>query len=189
LLSLILGAESLGVLGVLAGFFAGIVIGAVVFDRKLARVRHPVRVFAAFEVFIAIFAILSPHLLYGLARAVPAALGPIAGDNDTLAALALSVTVAGGVLLPATLCMGGTLVALVNARLRAMPSDPQGKGLGRLYAANTIGAAAATMASVYLVLPALGLASGSVALASLSVVSAVSALLWERPHRDWSGER
>jgi spermidine synthase len=188
LLSLILGAESLGVLGVLAGFFAGIVIGAVVFDRKLARVRHPVRVFAAFEVFIAVFAILSPHLLYGLARAVPAVLGPIAGDNDTLVALALSVTVAGGVLLPATLFMGGTLVALVNARLRAMPADPQGRGLGRLYAANTIGAAAGTMASVYLVLPALGLASGSVALASLSLVSAVSALLWERRHRDWSGE-
>ncbi len=49
LLSLALGAETLGVLGVLAGFFGGLALGAWVLHRHARSVRRPVRLFILLE--------------------------------------------------------------------------------------------------------------------------------------------
>jgi spermidine synthase len=180
LLSLALGSETLGMLAVLTGFFGGLALGSWLLHERVCRDPSPARLFAFLEAVTALYAVASPHLLYALARHLPPLLGPAAGDNDTPLALALGVTVAGVALLPGTLPMGATLAALVEARRRALPGDPAGRGVGRLYAANTLGATLGVLAGVLLVLPRLGLGWGSVALAAHGLAAAALALLWAR---------
>lgn len=180
LLSLALGSETLGMLAVLSGFFGGLALGSWLLHERVCRHPSPARLFALLEVATALFAVVSPHLLYALARHLPPLLGPAAGDNDTPLALVLGVAVAGVALLPGTLPMGATLAALVEARRRALPADPAGRGVGRLYAANTLGATLGVLSGVLLILPRLGLGWGSVVLSGHGLAAAALALLWAR---------
>ncbi|MCA9679076.1 MAG: hypothetical protein KC464_28860, partial [Myxococcales bacterium] len=50
------------------------------------------------------------------------------------------------------------------------------RGLGRLYAANTIGATIGVLGAVYLLLPAIGYSAGALVLAGLVVALAPGAL-------------
>ena len=180
LLALVLGSESIGVLGVLAGFFGGMVLGACCFHEPIRRARHPLRFFAVFESVAAAYAVASPRLLYWLGDVLPSRIGPVAGNNDSILALTLATAIAGCVMLPATVCLGGTLAAVVEAWRRCFRQDPGSKGLGRLYGANTAGGALGVAASVYVILPGLGLLPGSAFLALIGLVSACLALLWNR---------
>ncbi|HYN22882.1 MAG TPA: hypothetical protein VE078_18120 [Thermoanaerobaculia bacterium] len=178
LLSLALGSETLGVLGTLAGFFGGLAAGSFALHERVRRSADPVRLFAVFEAIAAIYALASPHILHALARTLPPLLGPAAGDNDTPLALALSVGTAILVLLPATVPMGATLAALVEARRRALPDPNDGTGLGRLYGANTFGATAGVLVAIHFVLPRFGMTLGSGILAAAGLAAAGLALAW-----------
>lgn len=178
LLGLALGSETLGVLGVLAGFFGGMAIGAAVLHERARRSRDPVRLFVRLELVAAAFALLSPWWLHALAQRLPAIIGPIAGDNADGSALAVSIGVAAVVLLPGTFCLGATLPALVEARRRACPDEPDGRGLGRLYAANTAGAVLGVLVTVHALLPAVGIIGGAAVLAALGVAAAMIARRW-----------
>ena len=180
LLGLALGSETLGVLGVLAGFFGGLAAGSALLHRRARRSPRPARLFAVLEVVAALYALASPHLLYALARHLPSLLGPAAGDNDTALALALSLGVATVALLPATVPMGATLAALVEARRRSAEGDGDARGLGRLYGANTFGATLGVLGTIYWLLPRLGMGWGAVALAALGLAAAGVGLLWSR---------
>jgi spermidine synthase len=120
LLSLALGSETLGVLGVLAGFFGGLAAGSALLHARARRSPRPARLFAVLEVAAALYALASPHLLHALARHLPRLLGPPAGDNDTGLALALSLGVATAVLLPATASAPGAR----SARSSPLPPFP-----------------------------------------------------------------
>jgi len=180
LLGLCLGSEILAVFGVLAGFFCGLALGAWVVGRKVQALRRPVRVFAVLEILAAGFAVLSPYWLNWLAGALPAWPASPAGAAHSLSNWALAVGLSALALLPGTFCMGGTLVALLEARKRVLPADPGGKGLGRLYGANTFGAVLGTLATIYWVLPALGFAWSAVVLAGLGVLAALFAMGWRK---------
>lgn len=180
LLALALGSESLGVLGVLAGFFGGMAIGAAALHERARTSADPVRLFVQLELAAAAFALVSPWWLHALAQRLPAMVGPIAGDNDGGAALAVSIGVAAVVLLPGTFCLGATLPALVEARRRACPHDPEGRGLGRLYAANTIGAVLGVLVTVHVLLRTVGMIGGAIALALLGVGAALVARRWAK---------
>lgn len=180
LLGLALGSETLGVLGVLAGFFGGMAIGAAALHERARKCADPVRLFVVLELTAAAFAVLSPWWLHALAQQLPAMVGPIAGDNDGGPALALSLGVAAVVLLPGTFCLGATLPALVEARRRACPEDPGGRGLGRLYAANTAGAVLGVLLTVHALLPAVGMIGGAAVLAALGVGAAMIARAWAK---------
>jgi spermidine synthase len=180
LLALTLGSESLGVLGVLAGFFGGLALGSFLFHERARRSPNPLRLFAVLEGVAALFAAISPHLLHALSAWLPQRLGSTAGDNDTALALSLSVAVAGVTLLPATICMGATLPALVEARRRARPRDLEGRGLGRLYGANTLGATAGVLITVLVLLPAVGMTWGAILLSACGLAAAGLALHWGR---------
>lgn len=180
LLGLALGSETLGVLGVLAGFFGGMAIGAAALHERARKSADPVRLFVVLELTAAAFAVVSPWWLHALAQQLPAMVGPIAGDNDGGPALALSLGVAAVVLLPGTFCLGATLPALVEARRRACPEDLDGRGVGRLYAANTAGAVLGVLLTVHALLPAVGMIGGAAALATLGVGAAVIARRWAK---------
>lgn len=176
LLGLSLGSETLGVLATLAGFFGGMAVGAALLHRRARSSPDPARLFAALELVAAAFAVLSPHLLHALADTLPALLGPA----NTGSSLALRITLATLVLLPGTAALGATLPALAEARRRVHAGDLDGRGLGRLYAANTAGATLGVLLTVYLVLPALGHAVGILVPAALGVGAALLARRWAR---------
>ncbi len=180
LLTLGLGSESLGVRGVLAGFFGGMAVGAAALHDRARKSADPVRLFVRLELAAAAFALVSPLWLHALAQRLPAIVGPIAGDNDGGPALAVSLGVAVVVLLPGTFCLGATLPALVEARRRACPDDPDGRGLGRLYAANTAGAVLGVLVTVHALLPMVGMIGGAVALAALGVGATLVARHWRK---------
>ena len=184
LLSLALGNETLGVYGVLAGFFGGMALGSAVLHDRARQSPDPVKLFVRLEVVAAAYALISPYVLYGLVDLLPPMLGQAAGDNDTPLALAISIAVAGLSLLPGTFCMGATLPALVEARRRAARGDVEGHGVGRLYAANTAGATAGVLLTVHVILPAVGLAIGAAVLTSIGVAAVVVAARWGRAHAE-----
>lgn len=172
LLGLSLGSETLGVLATLAGYFGGMAVGAAALHRRVRDSPDPARLFAALELVAAAYAVASPLLLHALATALPSLLGD--------APLAVRVGLALLVLLPGTACLGATLPALAEARRRVHAGDLDGRGLGRLYAANTAGATLGVLLAVWLVMPALGLAAGALVPAALGVGAAALARRWAR---------
>ncbi len=177
-LALALGHEVLGVLGVLAGFFGGMALGAWVMHERVRESDNPAQIFARLEIVAAAFAAISPWLLLKIAAFLPSVLGPVAGDNDSATAVVVAIGLAGVVLLPGTFCLGATLPALVEARRRAMPGQVDGRGLGRLYAANTFGAVLGVMLTVHVLIPALGLGWGALVLAAFGISAAGLVMSW-----------
>jgi spermidine synthase len=176
LLGLSLGSETLGVLATLAGFFGGMALGALLLHRRAHSSPDPVRLFVVLELVAAGFAVVSPHLLHALVHRLPPLLGGLGGD----AGLAARIAAATILLLPGTACLGATLAALVEARRRVHAGDLDGRGLGRLYAANTAGATLGVLLTIYLVLPALGYAVGALVPAACGALAAVLARRWAR---------
>lgn len=174
-----LGSETLGVLATLAGFFGGMALGAAVWHRRAVSGPDPIGMFVRLELVAAGFAVVSPYLLHALGRAIPAALGPVAGANDTPTAVAVAITIAALLMLPGTLCMGATLAAVTEARRRTCKDD-DGRGLGRLYAANTAGAVVGVLATVHVVIPLAGLGIGASILAGIGALAAWLAKGWGR---------
>ncbi len=179
LLALALGSETLGILGTLAGFFAGMALGSALLHTRAREARDPVHMFALLELIAAGFALVSPYLLYALARLLPPVIGPAASSNGHFVGLALALGIATLALLPGTLPMGATLAALVEARRRTIP-DGHARGLGRLYAANTAGATLGVLASIFFILPRVGFAAGSIVLSTLGIAAAALAILWSQ---------
>jgi spermidine synthase len=178
LLGFALGSETVGMLATLAGFFGGMALGAALLHRRAEVSPDPVRLFIVLELVAAGFALVSPYLLHMLAREVPPLLGPLLGAGDTSVALLASLLVATLALLPGTICLGATLAALATARRRAFRGEADGRGLGRLYAANTAGATAGVLLTVYWVLPSFGYALGAAVPAALGVAAAACARRW-----------
>ncbi len=71
LLAVALGNETLGVLGVLGGFFGGLALGAWILHNRARQCRNPAHLFAVLETIAALYALASPHLLYWLASRPP----------------------------------------------------------------------------------------------------------------------
>ncbi|MCB1036023.1 MAG: hypothetical protein KDD47_19535, partial [Acidobacteria bacterium] len=179
LLSIALGSETLGVLAVLSGFFGGMALGSWWLHGAVRRSPRPVRLFALLEGTAALFALVSPPWLSWLAQRLPPLLGPFAGDNDTPLALLLALAASALALLPGTFCLGGTFAALVEARRRAFREDSEGRGLGRLYAANTLGATLGILGTVFLLMPRTGLAGSALLLGLVGLAAAVLGLVWQ----------
>jgi spermidine synthase len=76
-----LGTEMMAVLGVVAGFFGGLALGAFVLDRPLARVRSPARAYAFLELVIGAWGVASVFLLPAVGRALPPLLGASPGSR------------------------------------------------------------------------------------------------------------
>ncbi len=87
--------------------------------------------------------------------------------------LAGSATIAVAVMLPAAFCAGLVLPLLTSAALRAGAGEG---GIGRIYAANTLGAVAGVALTVAVLVPWLGLAGAVVAAALLDAALGIALL-------------
>jgi spermidine synthase len=180
LLSLVVGGELLGILGVLAGFFGGMAIGAFALSKRAARSKSPLQVFFLLEGAIALYGLISPHLIHYMSNLVPAWLGPVSGSAGSVVSLVLIILCAGVILLPATIAMGANFAFLVEARRRYFTGQSNEKGLARIYAANTFGAVLGIFLSIYWIMPALGFSGAALVFSVLGGAAVLSAFQWKK---------
>jgi spermidine synthase len=171
---LVFGNTTDAVAVVLAVFMGGLALGSALSAR--AAVRDPMRAYARVELGIALTALATIPAL----RALPAAYAALArgAGLEGLAEHGIRWLAAAGIVLPTTVLIGATLPLLVEA---AAGQGGFTRSLGRLYLANTLGAALGVLLSAFLVLPAVGVTLTLVvaALGNLAVAAAA---------REWVGK-
>src|SRR5262245_9853554 len=150
-LALVCGASAPAIATVLAVFMLGLALGAWWIGKLMSRrERNPWLVYGVLEILVGLFAWAVPPLLRGVQPALAAVYGsPLLGPIRFAAAVL--------VLLPPTICLGGTLPAAV----RAMEARAQrfSRALAWLYGVNTLGAVAGAFVAPFLLLPWLGMRS------------------------------
>ncbi|MDF2998473.1 MAG: Spermine synthase [Xanthobacteraceae bacterium] len=170
MLAVSLGHEIVAVLGVIAALFAGIALGSLEPGRRIAGSPEPARWYAGLEIAIGLWALalipLSPLIGDLVPLLVPVDAAPA---WQWLVAFALPFVL----LLPATLAMGATLPALEAV---LAPRLANGAAVGRVYAANTAGAVAGTLATTFLLIPSVGLSATLALCATINFVCA--AAMW-----------
>ncbi len=159
-LSLLLGNSVHGVATVVAAFLGGLGIGAAIAGRRAARLRNPIGGYAALEAAVGVLALLSP-LAYPFARPFFAGLYDALGGPGPLFHAIRFLLLFSALLLP-TIAMGATLPLVVEHAVRRRPRDASASVAG-LYAINTGGAVAGTLAAGFALIPSLGLARTAVA--------------------------
>ena len=173
-LSLVFGGSHLAVTTVLSVFMGGLALGGVLLGARADRARRPLRLYAALEIGIA----LSAAAFYALLQIYPSIYVPLArvAEANSLWLTLVRVALASlGMIVPTTL-MGGTLPVL-SRFVAGLPEGLRGR-LSFLYAVNTLGAVAGTLAAGFLLLPQLGVTrSVSVAVGINLLVGAIAWLL------------
>ncbi len=168
-LALVVGVEVQAVTTGVSAFFAGLAIGGWIFGRLADRLARPLRLYALLEAGVLVLALASTWLL-------PHAAAPFALLQDRIGPLAWALPFA-LVGLPAVL-MGGTLPVLMRALCPA--AAHMGRAGARLYAANTAGAIAGTLAASFVLIPWLGVLGSACAAAALNAGAALAAALLGR---------
>lgn len=143
-LVLVFGATMTSASTVLAGFMAGMAIGALWGVRGRLRIGDPLRLYGRLELAIAAYAVLFPWVVKAIMAFIETTRLPIAPVRFVLIFAAL---------LPATTLMGATFPVL--SRLGA-GADP-GRRVGNLYAANLMGSGLGVLTTAFLLLPCIGL--------------------------------
>ncbi len=156
-LSFVFGTSELAVVSVLASYMGGLALGASIAARLVSRVRRPVLVYGLLELAIALCALLVPWAMRGVTAVYAGIFGGLAALPAEGHAVRTLFQLAGStaVLLAPTALMGATLPLLARHAVRR--DEQVGLRIGILYATNTAGALAGTLAAAVWLLPALGL--------------------------------
>ncbi len=181
-LGLVFGASHLAVTTVLAVYMGGQALGSAIFGKLADRTRRPLRLYGLLELGVG----LSALVFLGLMKVYPWLYPPVARIADEngpyLTAVRTAFAVA-AMIIPTTL-MGGTLPVL--ARFVARRGEGVATHVSFLYAFNTAGAVAGTLAAGFVLIRALGVqATLVVAVASSALVGLVSVLLDRRAGDDF----
>lgn len=164
-----LGHEIPAVLAVVTAFFSGSALGAWLLDQPICRSRRPGRWYAVLELTIGLWAFCSVALIPMANVVIRDWTG---ASPSAFRQWLLSFAVPFAVLLPATVAMGATLPALERW---IAPQTEDGRCVGALYAANTIGAFAGVLAASFLLVPALGLTNSVLLFGSINLLCAFAA--------------
>lgn len=173
-----LGHEAAAVLAVVAAFFAGLGVGALLLGERIARSAHAARWYAGCEIAIGIWSLALAVLLAPVTAALLDLIGP---QPSPLRHWAIAFCGTFMLLLPATAPMGATLPAMERlvATLRR-----RGGSVAALYAGNTFGAVAGVLAAAFVLVPQWGLlrTAGLCAAFNLFCAAATMVLMRESAH-------
>ena len=176
LLAGLLGASTPAAAVVLAVYFLGLTLGALLYARPTPRRLEPLQIYAGMEAVVALWALL---LLAG-GNLLIEALAPVLriGAGHFVVLQGLRVLLACVWILPPTLAMGATFPAIADA-LGALRVPRPTRALSGFYTLNLIGAIGGAVLGPYFVFPASGL-TGALALAfAIDAAVALFALgLW-----------
>jgi len=160
---------------VLATFMGGLALGAWAFGGVADRARRPLALYGALELATAAYALCFPAVLGALGSLYAGAAPGLGHGAKVLARAAVS----GVALLPPTLLMGGTLPAMVRHFAADLASAR--RELARLYAVNSLGAAAGAFVAGVGLVPAVGLLrAGWVAAGANAALGAAAMALGRR---------
>lgn len=178
------GSSVYAVALVTAIFMLGLGVGSLLAGRAADR-RYPrapawgLRAYGAVELTIGALGVTLAYALPPLAEGVAGLSSYTVGEHGWLrlsaSAWALRGLLALVCLAPVTLLMGATLTLLIRA-LVAEDTSVAGPRIGWLYAANTLGAAAGSVATDVALVPALGLVATQGCAAALNLIAAAWAL-------------
>jgi len=176
-LALTFGGSQHAVTAVLAAFMLGLGAGSFVGGRLADRLRRPALAITAVELGLAVA---GPILTVALTRlpSLAAAWLPAVDDAGRPLFVASRLALAAALLLVPTTLMGATypiLVKAAGADLAALH-----RGLGRLYAANTLGGVAGAVIAGFVVLPAAGVPGSAALAAAANLVAAAAAAVAHR---------
>ena len=172
-LALTFGVSTYAVSTVLATFMAGLAAGSYYFGGWIDRRRNPLMAYAALEFLIGLYALAVPSL-FGAMRALFVELHRMEFSSVEFALV--RAVLAGLLLLPPTVLMGGTFPILVRFFVRHR--QEVGRSAGLLYFLNTLGATLGTLAAGFYFIEHLGLKQSNALAASINfAVAAVAGLL------------
>ncbi len=172
LASLVFGSTTWAVSSVLAIFFAGLATGSLLAGRASSGIRHPLQLCGWLELGVGLTGLASLPL-FAFSDRVYSAVYPHVLDSAGLLTF-LRVASAAVVLLPPTILMGASLPLFCQFYVRR--TERVSRGVGWLYAINTLGAAAgAAMCGFYLI-PQVGVQRSIFFAASVNLI--VSLMLW-----------
>lgn len=169
LLSLTFGVTVFATSAVLASFMAGLGLGSWLAGRRIDRHPAPLRVYALLEIGIGLYALAVPAILDALTPAYVALAGRLEGHF--LAFNLARATLAFVVLLVPTTLMGATVPAI--GRYLVQRFETVGWNVGLLYALNTAGAVAGTLAAGFVLIGTLGIWRTTLVTAAVNVAIGV----------------
>jgi len=152
-LTLIFGTTLYSVSAVIAIFMGGLAVGSLLFGRLADRMKRPLLLYAALEISVGVYALLTPAII-GLIGSLQVALW----QRFPVGVLSLSwvniLLVSAALVIPTAL-MGGTLPVMITYFARH--PDVIGRQVARLYFLNTLGGAAGALAAGYLLIVSFGM--------------------------------
>ena len=162
----------------LSVYLTGLTVGSFLFTKCFSRRGNPVALFVAFEVLIGVFGILSVPILglvldhgWRLGRVV----GVILPGGGWWATVAVRILRSAAVMFVPTLLMGATFPLVTRIYVHGMKR--LSSSIGRLYAMNTVGAILGSFLGGFVLIPALGIKPGILAMGLLNIAIGVVALL------------
>ena len=175
MLALVLGSSTHAFELMLSTFILGLALGGFAVRRHVDATPNPERLLGWVQIVMGLLAV-STLLVYDASFELMAWLMRGLARTDTGYVLfnLSGQMIAALVMLPATFCAGMTLPLITGALLRRGAGEG---AIGRVYAANTIGAIVGVLFAVHVALPALGL-KGALLTGSLIDVALGLVLLW-----------
>ncbi|MBN1698646.1 MAG: fused MFS/spermidine synthase [Spirochaetales bacterium] len=161
MLGQVFGLTAVAVTTVLTAFMAGLAAGSYLFGKLIDKRKDPLFVFMLLEAGIGAFALLFPVILDVLTGVYTALTKTIRPDVYVNSIFRFAVSFI--VLLPPTTLMGGTLPVLSKYYVTSLRG--LGGNVGRLYAANNLGAVSGCVLSSFVLIGIIGL-SGNIILAA-----------------------
>lgn len=171
-LTLIFGATTLAVSTVLTTFMFGLGLGSFLAGRRMDRGANPLRIYAALEAGVGVYAIAFPGVIWLVETLHARVFGVLYASSLPLALTRFGLAFLA--LLPATLLMGGTVPAMGKALVR--DEGELGAGAANFYSWNTLGAALGSGLGGFLLIPAVGLRWSTLAAAAINF--GVAAVAW-----------
>jgi len=170
--SLVFGSTTFAVSTVLAVFFLGLACGSYLFGRIGQRTERPLRLYAALEICLGSFALVSLYFL-DLTNALYGEVYRALADR-TVVLFAVRAVLVGLVILPPTILMGGTLPLF--CRQYVLENSKISRVVGWLYGVNTLGAAVGCAFAGLVLLPELGLARSVLIGAAFNILCGITVL-------------
>lgn len=174
MLSLLLGSSTHTFEIMLAAFILGLALGSLLVRKRANRGDNLLGLLGTVQVLMGIFALWSLFCFPLMYEALKIFLRDIPRDDvGYWSYTALQLLLAMGMMLPATLCAGMTLPLLTRSLM-----DAGGEGaVGKVYAANTLGAIVGVVLALHLLLPLAGIHLGMLMAAALDMAIGVALLV------------
>jgi len=178
-----LGHEMPAALAVVGAFMGGMALGSWSLDNAISRSARPGRWYAFLEILIGLWAFVSTLLI---PVANETALQAIGVEPSALRHWSIAFALPLLTILPATAAMGATLPAMERF---VSPLVADGRCVGAIYAANTLGAVAGTLMTAFVIVPAVGLRASAWGFGAINLLCGAVALALAEMAKDGHGSR